>query len=82
MVELKFSVSDVDFEAVIQALAGQLAGPVLMAARAMPDSAKEEMVAKYINANASQMERWLENALASKGLRMKISGAKAKFIAN
>ena len=80
MVELRLSVSDVDFEAVIQALAGQLAGPALMAARAMPDEAKEEMAVRYLNANAAQMERWLENALAAKGLRMKISGAKATLV--
>ena len=77
MVELKFNVSDVDYESVIQALAGFLAGPAVMAARALPDSAKEDMIVRYINANASQMERWLENALASKGVRMKISGAQA-----
>ena len=80
MVELKFSVSDVDFEAMIQALAGQLAGPVLMAARAMPDSDKEEMVVKYINGNAAQIEKWIEKALASKGLRMKITGAQATIV--
>ncbi len=80
MVELKFSVSDVDFDAVIQALAGQLAPPVILAARAMPDEAKEELVVRYINANAAQMERRFESALASKGLRMKISGAKATLI--
>ncbi len=77
MVELKFNVSDVDYESVIQALAGHLAAPVIMAARAMPDSAKEDMVVRYINANAQQMERWLESALASKGVHMKITGAQA-----
>ena len=77
MVELKFNVSDVDFESVIQALAGHLAGPAALAARALPDSAKEELVVKYINANAGQLQGWMENALASKGVRMKISGAQA-----
>lgn len=79
MVTLRFSVSDVDFDAVIQALAGHLAGPVILAARAMPDSAKEELVVRYINANAAQIEQWIENALFSKGMRMKITGAQAEM---
>ncbi len=81
MVELRLNVSDVDYEALIRALAGQIAGPALMAARAMPDSAKEEMVTGYINANAARIERAIEGALASKGLHMKITGAQAKLIA-
>ena len=80
MVELKFTVSDVDFDTVIQALAGQLAPPVVLAARAMPDEAKEELVVRYINANAGQMERQFEAALAAKGVRLKISGAKATLV--
>ena len=82
MVELKFNVSDVDYESIIQALAGFLAGPAVMAVRAMPDSAKEEMAVRYINANAARMESWLENALASKGVRMKISDAQATVKTN
>ena len=77
MIELKFCVSDVDYDSVIQALAGFLAGPALMAARAMPDSAKEDMVVRYINANSAYLAGWMENALASKGVRMKISEASA-----
>lgn len=77
MVELKLLVSEVDYESVIQALAGHLAGPAALAARALPDSAKEELVVKYINSNAGRLEGWMENALASKGVHMKISGAQA-----
>lgn len=77
MVELKLLVSEVDYESVIQALAGHLAGPAVLAARALPDSAKEELVVKYINSNAGRLEGWMENALASKGVKMKISGAEA-----
>ena len=77
MVELKFNVSDVDFESVIGALGGGIPAPMVMAARMMPDSAKEELVVKYINSNAGRLEGWLENALASKGVRMKITGAQA-----
>ena len=80
MVELRFNVSDVDFESVMQALAGHLAGPALLAARALPDSAKEELVVKYINANAGQLQGWMENALSAKGVRMKISGARADIV--
>ena len=58
MVELRFNVSDVDFDSVIQALSGRLAGPVTMMARTLPDSAKEELVVKYINANADRLESW------------------------
>ena len=77
MVELKLYVSDVDYDSVFQALAGRLAGPAALAARALPDSAKEELVVKYINAHSSTLEEWMENALASKGVRMKITGAQA-----
>ncbi len=77
MVELRFNVSDVDFDAVINALAGGMAGPAAMMARALPDSAKEDLAVKYINANASRLEQWLESALASRGVKMKITQAQA-----
>ena len=80
MVELKLLVSEVDYESVIQALAGHLAGPAALAARALPDGAKEELVVKYINGNAGRLEGWMENALASKGVKMKISGAQASIV--
>lgn len=80
MVELRFNVSDVDFDSVIQALAGSMAGPAAFAARALPDSAKEELVVKYINANAARLEQWMESALASKGVKMRISGAQATVL--
>ena len=77
MVELKLYVSDVDYDSVFQALAGRLAGPAALAARALPDSAKEELVAKYINGNSAKIEEKIEKMLASKGVRVKISGAQA-----
>ena len=80
MVELKLHVSDVDYESVVQALSGRLAAPLVMAARALPDSAKEELVVKYINGNASRLEDWMENALSSKGVRLKITGAQASLV--
>ena len=75
MVELRFNVSEVDYDSILQALAGRLPPPMVMAARAMPDSAKEDMVVKFINSNGGQIDRWLENTLAANGVRMKISGA-------
>ena len=80
MIELRVSVSEVDYEAVIQALAGRLTGPAAMAVtamRAMPDSAKEELLVKYLNASAGHIERQLENAAQAKGVRLKVSGASA-----
>ena len=79
MVELKLYVSDVDYESVVQALAGRLAGPAALAAKALPDAAKEELVVKYINANSTKIEGWMENALASKGVKLKITGAQASI---
>ena len=80
MVELRLNVSEVDYASVVQALAGHLAGPAMLAAGALPDSAKEELVVKYINANAGRLESWMENALASKGVRLKITGAQATVL--
>ena len=80
MIELKLNVSDVDFDSVIQALAGHLAGPAAIAARLVPDSAKEDMVVQYINANSAQLEQMFENALAGKGVKLKVSGAQAAKI--
>lgn len=77
MVELRLTVSDVDYESLIQALAGQMAGPALLAARALPDSAKEEMAVRFINANAAAIADQMQNALLSKGVRATISGAQA-----
>ena len=80
MVELRFDVSEVDFDSVVQALAGSLAGPAVLAARMLPDSAKEDMVVSYVNANAEKLEQMFENALAGKGVKLKITGAKATKI--
>lgn len=83
MVELKLYVSDVDFEALLKLMAnGNAAGmaAAAMAARALPDSAKEELAVKYINASSGKLEQMFENAVASKGVRMKITGAMASIV--
>lgn len=77
MVELKLCVSDVDYDSLIRALAGTMAGPASMAARLLSDSGKEEMAAHYINANSERISRKLESGLAGKGVRMTISGVRA-----
>ena len=79
MIELKLYVSEVDYGSIIQALAGTgFAGSAaVMAARALPDGAKEELAVKYLNANAEKLEGMLEDAAARKGVRVKVSGAQA-----
>ena len=82
MVELKLYVSEVDYESAIQAFAGTgiAGGAAVMAARALSDSAKEELVVKYLNANAEKLEGMLESAAAGKGIALKITGAQATVI--
>ena len=83
MIELRFSVSEVDYEAMIQAMmgrAGPMASMALMAARGMSDEAKEEILVKYLNASAEQLSRQLEAAAGAKGVHVKVSGAKAEVI--
>ena len=77
MVELRLNVSEVDYASLLQAMAGHLPPMMVMAVRSMPDSAKEDMAVNYVNSNGDQIARWLENALAANGVRMKISGARA-----
>ena len=82
MVELKMQVSEVDFEAAIQLFAGTgVAGSAaVLAARVLPDSAKEELVVRYLNSNAVQLQSMLEAAAAKKGVHVKISGAVASIV--
>lgn len=82
MIELKLYVSEVDYEAAIQAFAGTgFAGSAaVMAARALPDSAKEELAVKYMNANAEKLESMMEAAAERKGIRMKLTGAQASIV--
>ena len=82
MIELKLYVSDVDYESVIQAFAGTgFAGSAaVLAAKALPDSAKEELAVKYMNASAEKLEDLLEAAAERKGVHVRISGAQASVI--
>ena len=82
MIELKLYVSEVDYEATIQAFAGTgLAGnAAVLAAKALPDGAKEELAVKYLNANASKLEAMLEAAAERKGVRVRVTGATASVV--
>ena len=82
MIELKLYVSEVDYEATIQALAGTgFAGSAaVLAAKALPDSAKEELAVKYLNANAEKLESMMADAAGRKGIHMKFSGAQAAIV--
>ncbi len=83
MIELRFTLRDVDYEAIIQSLAGHVSGPAalaLAAARAMPDSAKEDMLVRYLNGNAGNLAAQLESAAQAKGIRLKVSAAQAAVV--
>ena len=80
MVELKLYVSEVDYEAAIETFGGAIGGMAAMAARALPDSAKEELVVRYLNSNSQRLEEMLETAASRKGIQLKISGAKASIV--
>lgn len=84
MVELKLYVSEVDFEALLKLMAGSGnamgMNAITMAARALPDSAKEEMAVKYINGSSGKIEQLFENAAAARGVKMKITGAQASVV--
>lgn len=81
MVELKLYVSDVDFDSVIRLFGnGMMGGVASMAARAMSENAKEELAVRYLNGSARKLEEMLENAASAKGVRLKISGARASVV--
>lgn len=82
MIELKMSVSEIDFDAVIRLLAGTgIAGnAAAMAAGRLSDSAKEALAVKYINANAERISAMMENAAERKGVRVKITDAHAETV--
>jgi glutamate-1-semialdehyde aminotransferase len=79
MIELKLYVSDIDFEAVMKLLSNSSipGGAAVMAARALPEKAKEELAVKYLNGSAHKLSTMLENGAAQKGVHLKITGAKA-----
>ena len=78
MIELKLDISDVDYEALIKAFAGSLSGPAILAAKALPDSAKEDLAVKYLNTNANKLCAALEKMASGKGIHLSATGAEAK----
>lgn len=78
MIELKLHVSEVDYGAAIQLFAGNgLSGVAALAARALPDSAKEELAVKYLNASAEKLSAMLEEAAAKQGVHVRVTDAQA-----
>lgn len=80
MIELKLTVSDIDYEALIRQFGGGMGGSFAAAARLLPEGAKEELAVKYLNANAGALSEKFESMAAGRGLRVKIRGAKATVI--
>ena len=82
MIELKLYVSDIDYESLIKTLMGKGVGggAAALAARALPDSAREELAVKYINSNAEKLTGMLEQAIAKQDIRLTISGAQAAVV--
>ncbi len=82
MIELKLYISEIDYEAAIQKLAGTgMAGSAaVMAVKVLPDNAKEELAVKYMNASAPKVQAKIEQVAADKGLHMKVSGAQAAVV--
>ncbi len=80
MIELKLQVSEIDYEAVLKLFAGSLGPAAVAAARILPEGAKEELAAKYLNASAPKLCEKAEQMAERNGLKMKITGAKATVI--
>ena len=82
MIELKLCVSDIDFASVINAFAGDKlpAGLTGAAVKLMPQSTKEELACKYINANADKLQTMFTEAAERKGIHLTLSGAQANII--
>ena len=80
MIELKLSVSEVDYDALLSRFGGAVGGVAAMAARALPTGAKEDMAVKYLNNHADRLSQSLETLAANNGIRVKIASAEAKTI--
>lgn len=80
MIELTLTVRDVDYDALIARFAGSLGGMATLAAKALPQSAKEELAVKYLNANAGKLSQMLENAARQNGVGVTVGSASAKVV--
>ncbi len=80
MIELKLYVSEIDYDAVLRQFGGAVGGAAVIAAKALPDSAKEDFAVKYLNGSSEKLAQMLEDAAAAKGIRLKVSGAQAAAV--
>ena len=80
MIELKLTVSEVDYDALLSRFGGSIGGVAAMAARALPTGAKEDMAVKYLNNHADRLSQSLETLAANNGIRVKIASAEAKTV--
>ncbi len=80
MIELTLTVRDVDYDALIARFGGSLGGVAAMAAKALPQSAKEEMAVKYLNSNAGKLSQKLEGMARQNGVGVTVASARAKVV--
>ncbi len=80
MIELTLTVRDVDYDALIARFGGSLGGVAAMAAKALPQSAKEELAVKYLNSNAGKLSQKLEDMACQNGVGVTVETAKAKVV--
>lgn len=80
MIELTLTVRDVDYDALISRFGGSLGGVAAMAAKALPQSAKEELAVKYLNANAGKLSQKLEDMARQNGVGVTVETARAKVV--
>lgn len=80
MIELTLTVRDVDYDALIARFGGSLGGVAAMAAKALPQSAKEELAVKYLNSNAGKLSQKLEDMARQNGVGVTVETAKAKVV--
>jgi len=80
MIELKVTLRDIDYDALIRRFGGSIGGAASFAMKALPDSAKEELAVKYLNTNAGGLSRELEELAGSQGIGVKVASAQAKVV--
>lgn len=80
MIELTLTVRDVDYDALIARFGGSLGGVAAMAAKALPQSAKEEMAVKYLNSNVGKLSQKLEGMARQNGVGVTVASARAKVV--
>lgn len=80
MIELKLTIRQVDYDALIARFGGSLGGVAAMAAKALPQAAKEELAVKYLNANAGKLSQQLENMARQNGIAVTVDSASAKVV--